>query len=149
MDYSHHAPLPMELPRQEYWNGSHSLLQGIFLTQGSNTTLLHCGQILYHLTITEAQYDIKLVGYLEICKMSTGPGNWSASYTWKLLRNSNAHKRVWLLSCNMSEYLSLCGTAKLSSRMTAPFTHQQCMSGPASLHHCQNLVIMSNFHLSH
>ena len=29
--------------------GSHSLLQGIFLTQGSNPGLLHCRQILYHL----------------------------------------------------------------------------------------------------
>ena len=29
---------------------SHSLLQGIFLTQGSNPGLLHCGQILYYLT---------------------------------------------------------------------------------------------------
>ena len=28
--------------------GSHSLLQGIFLTQGSNLGLLHCRQILYH-----------------------------------------------------------------------------------------------------
>ena len=28
----------------------HSLLQGIFLTQGSNTRLLHCRQILYHLS---------------------------------------------------------------------------------------------------
>ena len=28
--------------------GSHFLLQGIFPTQGSNTGLLHCGQILYH-----------------------------------------------------------------------------------------------------
>ena len=27
----------------------HSLLQGIFLTQGSNPSLLHCRQILYHL----------------------------------------------------------------------------------------------------
>ena len=33
----------------------------------------------------EAQYGIKLVGYLEICKMSTVPDTWSASYTWKLL----------------------------------------------------------------
>ena len=31
------------------WVGSHSLLQGIFLTQGSNPSLLHCRQILYHL----------------------------------------------------------------------------------------------------
>ena len=30
--------------------GSHSLLQGIFLTQVSNLGLLHCGQILYHLS---------------------------------------------------------------------------------------------------
>ena len=29
--------------------GFHSLLQGIFLTQGSNPDLLHCRQILYHL----------------------------------------------------------------------------------------------------
>ena len=28
--------------------GCHFLLQGIFLTQGSNTGLLHCGQILSH-----------------------------------------------------------------------------------------------------
>ena len=30
--------------------GSHSLLQGIFLTQGSNCHLLHCRQIHYHLS---------------------------------------------------------------------------------------------------
>ena len=30
--------------------GSQSLLQGIFLTQGSNLSLLHCRQILYHLS---------------------------------------------------------------------------------------------------
>ena len=30
--------------------GSHSLLQGIFLTQGLNSGLTHCRQILYHLS---------------------------------------------------------------------------------------------------
>ena len=30
--------------------GSHSTLQGIFLTQGSNPGLLHCRQILYRLS---------------------------------------------------------------------------------------------------
>ena len=30
--------------------GSLSLLQGIFLAQGSNPGLLHCGQILYQLS---------------------------------------------------------------------------------------------------
>ena len=44
------APLSMEFSRPEYCNGySHSLLQGIFPTQGLNPGLLHCRQILYHL----------------------------------------------------------------------------------------------------
>ena len=33
--------------------GCHFLLQGIFLTQGSNPGLLHCRQILYHLSCRE------------------------------------------------------------------------------------------------
>ena len=35
------ALLSMEFSRQESWSGSHSLLQGIFLTQGSNPHVLH------------------------------------------------------------------------------------------------------------
>ena len=42
--------LSKEFSRQEYWSGLHSLLQGIFPTQGSNLGLLHCRQILYHLS---------------------------------------------------------------------------------------------------
>ena len=44
------APLSMEFSRKKYWSGSHSLLQGIFPTQGLNQGLLHCRQILYHLS---------------------------------------------------------------------------------------------------
>ena len=39
------APLSMGSSRQEYWSGSHALLQGIFMTQGSDPgllRLLHC-----------------------------------------------------------------------------------------------------------
>ena len=32
---------------------SHALLQGIFLTQGSNLGILHCRHILYHLSHQE------------------------------------------------------------------------------------------------
>ena len=39
----------VEFSRPEYWS-SHSLLQGIFPTQGSNPGLLHCRQILYQLS---------------------------------------------------------------------------------------------------
>ena len=35
---------------QEYWSGSLSLLQGVFLTQELNQDLLHCRQILYQLS---------------------------------------------------------------------------------------------------
>ena len=32
-----------------YWSGK-SILHGLFLTQGMNLGLAHCGQILYHLS---------------------------------------------------------------------------------------------------
>ena len=48
------APLFVGFPRQESWRDFHFLLHGIFLTQGSNSSLLHCKQILYHWTTCEA-----------------------------------------------------------------------------------------------
>ena len=48
-----------------------------------------------------------------------------------------------LLSCKVSEYLSLCKTLGMFSRMTGPFTHQQCMSDPISLQFCQNLALLA------
>jgi len=45
------APLcPWNSPGKNTGVSSHSLLQGIFPTQGSNPRLLHCRQILYHLS---------------------------------------------------------------------------------------------------
>ena len=41
---------PWNSPGQNTGVGSLSLLQGIFLTQGSNPGLLHCRQILYRLS---------------------------------------------------------------------------------------------------
>ena len=40
---AHQALLSVGFPRQEYWS-CHFLLQGIFLTQGSNPHLLHSGR---------------------------------------------------------------------------------------------------------
>ena len=38
---AHQTPQSMGFSKQEYWSvGSHGLLQGIFLTQGSNPRLL-------------------------------------------------------------------------------------------------------------
>ena len=44
------APHPWDSPGKNTRVGSHSLLQGIFSTQGSNPGLPHCKQILYHLS---------------------------------------------------------------------------------------------------
>ena len=41
---------PWDSPGKNSGMGCHSLLQGIFPTQGSNQGLLHCKQILYHLS---------------------------------------------------------------------------------------------------
>ena len=41
---------PWNSPGKNTGVDSHLLLQGIFLTQGSKLSLLHCRQILYHLT---------------------------------------------------------------------------------------------------
>ena len=41
---------PWNFPGKNTGVGCHSLLQGIFPTQGSNPSLLHCRQIIYHLS---------------------------------------------------------------------------------------------------
>ena len=41
---------PWDSPGKNTGVGCHSLLQGIFQTQGSNPSLPHCRQILYHLS---------------------------------------------------------------------------------------------------
>ena len=48
----------MNLPRKNTGVGSHSLLQGIFQTQGLNPSLLHCRQILYHLRHQESDSEV-------------------------------------------------------------------------------------------
>ena len=60
---------PWDFPGKNTGVGYHALLQGIFLTQGSNTRFLqplHCRQIFYHWTVWEApiKYNNKLVLYI-------------------------------------------------------------------------------------
>ena len=47
---AYQAPPSMGFSRQGYWSGFHFLLQGIFLTQGSNPGLPRCRQMLYPLS---------------------------------------------------------------------------------------------------
>ena len=50
----HQTPPSMRFPRQEYCSGRHFPLQGILLTQGSNSHVLHCRQSLFHWATGEA-----------------------------------------------------------------------------------------------
>ena len=52
---THQAPVYVGFPRQNTRDGCHFLLQGIFLTQGLNPSLLHFRQILYYLAIRETK----------------------------------------------------------------------------------------------
>ena len=50
MDCSCQAPLSMAFSSQEYYSGLPCPSPGALLTQGLNPGLLHCRQILYHLS---------------------------------------------------------------------------------------------------
>ena len=49
-------PCPWNSPGKSTGVGCHCLLQGIFLTQGSNPGLLHCRQTFYHLSYQKVVY---------------------------------------------------------------------------------------------
>ena len=53
---------------------NHSLLQGIFPTQGSNLSLLHCRQILYHLSHQGSPQSVVFVLKSKV-KHTSGEGN--------------------------------------------------------------------------
>ena len=55
---------PWDFPGKKTGVGCHFLLQGIFPIQGSNSGLLHCRQILYHLSYREASYSNKHFLYI-------------------------------------------------------------------------------------
>ena len=65
--YSTRLLCPWGFSSQEYWSGSHFLLQGIFLTWGSNPGLQHCRQIPYHLS-HEGSPHIYYIEYTMIYK---------------------------------------------------------------------------------
>ena len=48
---AHHSLLSKNSPGKNSGVCCHFFLQGIFLTQGLNLSLLHCGQIFYHLPL--------------------------------------------------------------------------------------------------
>ena len=65
---AYQAPPSMDFPGKNTGEGSRSLLQVIFPTQGLNPDLLHCRQILYHLSHQQSpllSWDILIWSILE------------------------------------------------------------------------------------
>ena len=59
-DSVRHPDCPWNTPGKNTGMGSHSLLQRIFLTHGSNLGLLqNCRQILYHLSHQGSPFDLR------------------------------------------------------------------------------------------
>ena len=55
---------PWDFPGKNTGVGCHFLLQGIFPTRGSNPGLLHCRQILYHISPFKFKKKVFLFTYL-------------------------------------------------------------------------------------
>ena len=64
------APPSLGFSRQEHWSRLPFLLQGIFPTQEANLGLLHCRQILYHLSHDESPRILDRVDFL-LCSGSS------------------------------------------------------------------------------
>ena len=66
------APLSMDFPSKCTGVGCHSLLQGIFSTQGSNQRLLHCRRTPYHWATWEA-YVLSYLSAKSAAKKASAP----------------------------------------------------------------------------
>ena len=105
------------------WVASHSLLQGIFPTQGLNLNLLHCRQILYHLSHQGSPFwkDLKIITAERKIFSTKGLVKWNMHMTkmnltftpgikiharWNIDLNFRA-KSIKLLEENKKKILSL------------------------------------------
>ena len=59
---------PQNSPGKNTRVGYHSILQGIFAIQGSNLDILHCRQILYHLSHQRSLWTVKGMTQSICCK---------------------------------------------------------------------------------
>ena len=79
-----HGPYsPWNSPGQNTAIGSLSLLQGIFLTQGSNPGLRHCRRILYQLRHKGSPRILEWVAY-PFSRVSSWPRSWIRSPTMQV-----------------------------------------------------------------
>ena len=102
MDYTDHGILQARI----LGVGGHSLIQGIFPTQGLNPGLSHCRQILYKLTHKGSPRILEGIAY-PFSSRSSQPRNWSrisciagGLFTKWAIREAP----IWWIICGYGEY---------------------------------------------
>ena len=81
------APLSMDSPGKNTGVGCHFLLQGIFLIQESNPSLLHCRQILYHLSYREVPDSLSLCSATLLITVF--------AFSWNSVPLNRSHPVLW------------------------------------------------------
>ena len=98
---------PWDFPGKNTEVGCHFLLQRIFLTQGSNSDLLHCRQILYHLSHQESGltvvHNTTTMCYCYCMESSMDKGTWHGySRCWPRMSTSVSAHALLLTSVVIS-----------------------------------------------
>ena len=110
---------PWYSPGKNTGVGCHFLLQGIFLTQGSNPGLLHCRQVLYHWApreapnihcqrrghikawISEDHLEFHLLHPWSHLEKESHDENWGAKKTPVIQRHKKADRKCYLSASEM------------------------------------------------
>ena len=122
------VPPSMGFPGKSTGVGCHFLLQGIFLTQGLNTGLLHCRQTLYYLKEYEARNKDK-------CACTQGI-SWNIRSWWTLQSLPQKVQGQYIVCClfvysgNRIERIFRTGKMETFRKKSAVTTHvTQTLSG--------------------
>ena len=112
--------------------GCHALLQGIFPTQGSNTDLLHCRWILYHLSYQGSPRILEWVVY-PFSRGTSKPRNWIGCIAGGFLTSWTTRKAYYMsylgeiisiqFSSDAQSCLTLCDPVNCSTQ-GLPVHHQ-------------------------
>ena len=94
---------------QEYWSGDLFLLQGIFLTQDLNWSLLHCRQILYQLSY-QGSYQGRECRHSHTCIKYCSSYPPLAGNIFSFLSKCCVSFKVHAFWKNFSDHSYICGT---------------------------------------
>ena len=111
---------PWDSPGKNIGVGCHAILQGIFLTQGSNPGLLHCTWILYHLSLQGSPLQRLLLYKWSKCKYGDFPGHpvvMQGTWVWSLVpEDSTSGGAVKLMCRNYQAHVPQLRSLRASTR---------------------------------